>query len=359
MLSPPIPEGFSCKGTLARFCCVGIVCLLLPTAHAAAASGSGQEAGGQAGLPKMATPARDDLPQLDRLEIGLRSGKFQEVQTPLRDYLKAHPQSARAYYDLGYASFRTHQLRVSVEALSKSLQLDLDNPEAHKILGLDLIIIGKNDEAQVEMEEASRLEPNSAEIHYFLGRIHFTRAAYQLAKQEFEEAIRLDPSYVKAYDNLGLTMEGLGDDNAALTDFEKAFALMERQGKKSEWPYVNACAMYNRQNEPERALGYCQTAIQINPKNDQAYFEIARAHMAQQRWEQAATALQSAIQNNARYARYHYVLSTVYRKMGKTADSQREVETFQKLSSQGAVPSPQAHDDRARSEPNESREVDH
>jgi tetratricopeptide (TPR) repeat protein len=313
----------------------------------------------QSGLTKTPASAQDDLPQLDRLESAMRSGKFQEVQNPLQDYLKAHPQSARAYYDLGYVTFRTHQLQMSVGALAKSLELDLNNAEAHKILGLDLVMVGKNDEAQLEMEQAARLEPKSAEIHYFLGRIHFARAAYQLARQEFEEAIRLDPSYVKAYDNLGLTMEGLGDDNAALQNFEKAFALMERQGRKSEWPYLNACAMYNRRNEPERALGYCQTAIQINPRNDQVYFEIARARMAEQKWEQAATALESAIQNNPRYARYHLVLSTVYRKIGKRAESEKEVQTFQKLSGQGTAQKPPASADHPRPQPDEPSEVKH
>jgi len=338
---------------------LGMICLLFPAVCAAGVPGYGPAASVQASAQKTAEDARDDIPQLDRLETILQSGKFQEVQAPLRDYLKAHPQSSQAYYDLGYATFRTHQLQVSVGALSKSLQLDLNNPEAHKILGLDLIMIGKNDEAQLEMEQAARLEPQSAEIHYFLGRIHFTRAAYQLAKQELEEAIRLDPSYVKAYDNLGLAMEGLGDDDAALRNFQKAFALMERQGKKSEWPYFNACAMYNRRNDPGRALGYCQTAVQINARNDQVYFEIARAHMAQQHWEQAAAALESAIRNNPRYARYHLVLSTVYRKIGKTTESQREVETFQKLSGQGPGQSPPASGDPARVGPDESNEVEH
>jgi tetratricopeptide (TPR) repeat protein len=359
MPSPHNPEAAGNGGMPALLVCLSILGLVLPTVSAAGVRRSGQVSSGATGSTKMAASTQDDSLQLQRLESAMRSGKFQEVQKPLQDYVKAHPQSARAYYDLGYVAFRTHQLQMSVGALAKSLQLDLNNAEAHKILGLDLVMVGKNDEAQLEMEQAARLEPDSAEIHYFLGRIHFTRTAYQLAKQEFEEAIRLDPSYIKAYDNLGLTMEGLGDDQAALADFEKAFALMERHGKKSEWPYLNACAMYNRRNEPERALGYCQTAIQINPKNDQAFFEIARAYMAQQRWEPAATALETAIQNNPRYPRYHYVLSTVYRKMGKTSESEKEVETFQKLSGEVGSQTPHASADHRRPEAGESLEVNH
>jgi tetratricopeptide (TPR) repeat protein len=320
---------------------LGIVWIAWQMASTPAVFGSSRPDNSPAELEKAQARAQDDPEQLQRLERYVSDGRYQEVQVPLRNYLKAHPNSARAHYDLGYVYFRTHQIRASVEALAKSLQLDVNDAEAHKVLGLDFTIIGKYDEAQIELEQAARLKPDSAEIHYFLGRIHYTRNAFLLAKQEFDEAIRLDPTYMKAYDNLGLTLEGMGDDNAALANYEKAFGLMERQGRKSEWPYINACAMYNRRNEPERALPFCQKAIEVNPKNDRAFFEAARAHMAQQNWEQAAKALQSAIGNNPRYAKYHYVLSTVYRKIGKAAESKREMATFQKLSGPGGAQLPQ------------------
>ncbi|PYV39253.1 MAG: hypothetical protein DMG06_23645, partial [Acidobacteria bacterium] len=276
-------------------------------------------------------PPPGELEQLRHFEDYITDGKYQEVEPLLRTYLKAYPTSARGYYDLGYVLFRTHKISASIEVLAKSLQLKIRDAEAHKILGLDFTIIGKYDEAQIEMEQAARLKPDSAEIHYFLGRIHYTTNAFPSAKREFEEAIRLDPSYMKAYNNLGLTMEGMGDNNAALANYEKAFLLCTEQGLKSEWPYVNVCALYNRQNKPEQALPYCQRATELNPKSDQAYFEAAKAYISQQDWDQAAKALQNAIEINPRFARFHYVLSTVYRKLGKSAESETEMEVSRTL----------------------------
>ena len=341
MGSPPNTETSFSGWVLCELWRLGIIWMAWQMVSTPGVFGASRPTNSPADREKVPTRAQDDPQQLERFERYVSDGRLQEVQVPLRNYLKAHPDSARAYYDLGYVYFRTHQIRASVETLAKSLQLDINNAEAHKILGLDFTIIGKYDEAQIELEQAARLKPDSAEIHYFLGRIHYTRNAFLLAKQELEKAIRLDPSYMKAYDNLGLTLEGMGDDKAALANYEKAFELMERQGRKSEWPYINVCAMYNRLNEPERALPYCQKAIDVNPQNDRAFFEAARAQMAQKNWEQAAKALQSAIGNNPRYAKYHYVLSTVYRKIGKAAESEREMATFQKLSGQGGTQLPQ------------------
>lgn len=284
---------------------------------------------------KPSTTEKADLEELHGFENYIREGKLREAEPLLRGYLKAHPDSARAYYDLGYILYTTHKIGASIEALSKSLQLDIGNAEAHKVLGLDFTIIWKLDEAQIEMEQAARLETNSAEIHYFLGRIYYTKNVFQLAKREFEESTRLDPSYMKAYNNLGLTMEAMGDDNAALANYQKALLLTKQLGLKSEWPYVNACAFYNRQNKPEQALPYCQKATELNPKSDQAFFETAKAHMSQKAWDQAATALESAIALNPRSGRFHYVLGTVYRKLGRSADSEKEMEVSRKLIEQG------------------------
>ena len=222
--------------------------------------------------------------------------------------------------------------------MAKSLQLDINNAEAYKILGFNLTMLGKYDGAQLEMEQVVRLKPDSAQIHYFLGRIHYTRNAIPLAKKQFEEAIRLDPSYMKAYDNLALTIEGMGNDRQSLANYERTIELMELQGLKSEWPCINVCAMYNRLNKPEQALEYCQNATELNPKSAPAFFETARAHMAKENWEGAAKVLQSTIEINPRHPKFHCVLSTVYRKIGERAESEREMATFRKLSERSGAP---------------------
>jgi tetratricopeptide (TPR) repeat protein len=89
--------------------------------------------------------------------------------------------------------------------------------------------------------------------------------------------------------------------------------------------------MYNRLNKPEPALDYCRKALALNPKSAQAWFEAARAHMAEQDWPGAAKALESAVEIDPRFPKFHYVLSTVYRKMGKVAESKSEMAVYRRL----------------------------
>ena len=111
------------------------------------------------------------------MEREIAANKFQESESRLNDYLKDHPDSSKAHYDLGYIEFRTHNMGSSIKELAKSLELNPANAEAHKILALDCSIIGRYDLAETELIEAARLKPESAEIHYFLARTYYTAAS--------------------------------------------------------------------------------------------------------------------------------------------------------------------------------------
>ena len=210
-------------------------------------------------------------------------------------YLNDHPNSWRAHYIQGYVLFRMRKIGDSIRELAKSLELNADNPEAHKILAKDFVVIGKWDYAQTELQQAERLKPESAEIHYSLGEVYSGRDMLKEAKSEFTAAIQHDPSNSEAYNALGFTEESLGDDTAALAAYKKAMEIAEQKGSKFDAPYINVSEYYNRLNQPEPALEYARKAIALNSKSDLGYYQLARAYQSQGEWDQAAEALRNAI----------------------------------------------------------------
>jgi tetratricopeptide (TPR) repeat protein len=283
--------------------------------------------------PSEETLAKDqeDLRRTEVLKQLIEQNKFREVQPMLLDYLGGHAQSWRAYYFLGYVLFRTNEITRSIVMLNKVLAIKPDHVEAHKVLGLDYVILNKLDQAETEMQKAAAFLPNSPEIRYYLGRIYYTRGAFPLARREFEGTISLDPGYMKAYDNLGLTLEALGNNTAAIDNYFTAIKLIEEKELRSAWPYINLSSLFNRQNSPEQALQYAEKAIEIDPKSDQAYFQMAKAHHAEGDWKREAEAIQKAIQINPDSPQYHYMLSQIYRRVGKAKESQQEMEIFKRL----------------------------
>src|SRR5205807_4334680 len=240
-------------------------------------------------------------------------------------------QSSWGWYALGYSQFAQRKVGESIQALAKSLQLDIKNAEAHKILGRDLMIIGKFDAAQTEFEQGIRHSPESAEMHYDLGKLFSMQDNWAPARKEFDAALRIDPSYVEALDALGLALEALGDDPGAVASYEKAIALNEERKSKFTSAYVNLSAYYNRTGTPEKALEYANKAIELDSQSDRAWFQKARADERQGRLDDAVDSLNHAISFNTRASSYYYVLSGLYHRLGKMKESQEALEVFTRL----------------------------
>ena len=104
-----------------------------------------------------------------------------------------------------------------------------------------------------EFEQGIRYAPQSAEMHYNLGKLHSMQDNWSAARKEFEEALRLDPSYIEDLDALGLALEALGDDAGAVANYQKAIALNEQRHGTFCSAHVNLSAYYNRTGDPNRA----------------------------------------------------------------------------------------------------------
>src|SRR5262249_53306957 len=143
--------------------------------------------------PERPTPP-DDPGKVTLFEDYIRKQQFKEVEPLVLEYLKVNPRSWWGHYVLGYTMFGQHRIGDSIKALATSLQLNLDNADAHRLLGRNLMVIGRYDTAQTELEQAVKLRPQWAEAHYDLGKIHSAHDNYPPAKLELEEAVRLNPS---------------------------------------------------------------------------------------------------------------------------------------------------------------------
>ena len=276
-----------------------------------------------------AQAAEDDT--LKPLENLIQQGQYQQAKPGLERYLKDHDGSALAHYDLGYVDFRTHEIGGAVRELSKSLQLNVKDAQAHKVLGLVCTFVGRYDLAEVELQAAAQLEPKSPEIHYFLGRVYYTRQVFAMAKQQFETAIQLDPGYMKAYNNLGLVMETLGKNDEAVKDYTTAAQMNEAQHLNSPLPFEYLSAHYNRMRQPDLAIDFANKALEIDSQCDLAYYDLAKAFQIENQWQKAADSVQKAIAINSSTAEYFYLLSKALRNPGKAPESEAALKKFEAI----------------------------
>ena len=195
------------------------------------------------------------------------------------------------------------------------------------------MIIGRFDAAQVEFEQGLRYKPDSAEIHYNLGKLFSIQDNWEPARKAFEAALRIDPSYIEALDALGFALEALGDDAGAVANYEKAIAL-ERQRARARFAsaHVNLSAYYNRTGDTGkgariRAPGRSRSI----PSPTARGFRRGGPTSGSGSLDEAVDALNQAIILNARASSYYYVLAGVYRRLGRTEESRKALEAFTRL----------------------------
>jgi tetratricopeptide (TPR) repeat protein len=280
---------------------------------------------------RVAAPPRDDPRRVAEVEDLVRQGRFAEVEPLLAEYVKEHPGSTWGFYALGYSRFAQQKIGGAIEALARSLELDVTNAEAHKILGRTLMIVGRYDAAQLEFEQALRYKPDTAEVHYNLGKLHSIQDNWETARREFEAALRLDPSYVEARDGLGFALEALGDDAGAIAQYQQAIALDEARQGRFAAPHVNLSALYNRTGHPGKAREHAGKALELDPKAHGAWFQKAKADEREGRLEEAVLALKAAIALHSRASSYYYVLAGLYRRLGKAEESRAALDSFKRL----------------------------
>ncbi len=273
----------------------------------------------------------DDPAKITDLESYIHGNRYREVEPLLAAYVGDHPRSSWGWYALGYSQFAQKKIGDSIKSLAQSLSLNVKNADAHKILGRDLMAIGRFDAAQTEYEQAIHYAPNSKEGYYDLGKLFSLQDNWIAARKQFEEAVRLDPGYIEAIDSLGFALEALGDNPGAVQTYEKAIALNEQRHGKFVSAHVNLSAYYNRTGDPAKALDYAQKALELDPKSDSAWFQKARAEERQGQLQPAADSLNHAISLNSHSSSYYYVLSGIYRRLGNLEESKKALESFTRL----------------------------
>jgi len=153
---------------------------------------------------------------------------------------------------------------------------------------------GDHTNAIAQYREALRLNPALPGAHFELAeqlRTSSDAALNAQAEGEYKAAVRINEYDAISWRQLGGIMTAKGDFKAAQDDYKRALALQPK--------------------DAEAKTGLAIALLSTNQTND------------------AVSLLESAVKDDPTNLVAHYRLSMLYRRMGRTADAQRETDTFQ------------------------------
>lgn len=128
---------------------------------------------------------------------------YPEATHHLQQAITLDPTMARAYDNLGLCYFYQNQTELAVKNFNRAIELNRNSqhPSAWPYLNLAVAqqFIGHPQEAETNLRQALRLDPQLAPAHYHLGNVLQQRGQLDAAVQEQLAAVRLDDKYAEPH----------------------------------------------------------------------------------------------------------------------------------------------------------------
>ena len=221
--------------------------------------------------------------------------------------------------------------------IAKAYTWNHEYQEAEEVIDRSLLSFQSAPEVQLlRWEVAHQLSINYLnrllEEYPDSGRAHFVRAKAYIGQGKLPEAVTEYQAAAQAgADRLGVHL-ALGD--LFRSDSRLPEALEEYQKELVADPYSEvAKAMLGRtyleMREPEKAIAALQEVLKSDPKNGPARADLAASWNLLGNTEVALKEYKAALQMDPSLNHVHYVLGTIYRKLGQQAAMKREFQLFQ------------------------------
>ncbi len=236
---------------------------------------------------------------------------------------------ANKYAEVGVdLYYKENNVEVSQSFIKKALELDADNAD---YLFLDAFIDGMasvryllNLDRPYTSEELQRAHeaiaksvllrehsPDSAEPYILRGQIYTALKDFDDAKAMLLKAIEIDPNNEFAFMRLGVVNYLAGE----LENADKYLTEAEKLNPQFKWTYLWRGIIALEQREPiETVSEWIKKAIQIDPKFDLAYYNLAWAQLKEKpkKYDEAEKNFRRALALNPSYKEAYYGLGMVF-----------------------------------------------
>ncbi len=172
-----------------------------------------------------------------------------------------------------------------------------------------------------ELLREAKLQPDNAACHIALGAKFASQPDWEKAVQYYSEAIRLCPRFAELYQRRGSLQLGLGNSQAALSDFNAALELAPFMPSL----YESRARFFAGLDAWRQAENDLNEAIRLAPRDPAIWMARSSIRLAMGNRPAAISDLQAALELDPHAGYAHVQLATIYKQAG-VVDLNRSIE---------------------------------
>jgi tetratricopeptide (TPR) repeat protein len=299
------------------------------------------------------------------------AGQYEEAIEQYRAALAKLPDNRPLRLNLALAYYKKGDLARAAELLDSLRQAEPGDVQVATLLGDCYSRMGRDQDAIAALTPAETAHPDDLNVAWALGSalIHagrpadglrrvvlvaqqghsadanFLAAETCLALSEFERAmvfadaaLKLNPNLKGLYSLSGRIKQYLGDFSGAKADLEKALT----ENPDDFNAHVTMAAILNLEREVDGAERHARRALELMPSSPLARYQLARVQRSRGDIEAAVLNFEQVIAAEPDWLRPHVELASLYYRLHRPADGEKERAIVDKLYMQGKKLGPDA-----------------
>ena len=243
--------------------------------------------------------------------------------------------SADTYLAKGLEHYKAGRHKEAVQSYQEAVRLAPKNANIHYNLGWAYYALGQWNQAVDAYQETLRLKPDSSNAHVSLGMTYHQQGRFGEAVKSYKEAVRIKPDMAEAYWNIGLTHHFAKQYSEAIAAYGEYARLKPSAANEFQYQFNRGDA-FRRIGQNTEAVEAFKLAVTLKQDDAHSHFGLGMAHLANRQFADAVKALTRATVIKPGFVPYELALGRAYFSLGNLESARKQYNILKTLDPKAA-----------------------